>query len=107
LLGPIAGVMIADYFLIRRSRLKVADLYRRHGIYEYDNGVNVRAVLALASGVTVALLGLIVPPLRLLYDYAWFVGFGVASGVYVLLMQRVEIAKTAATVDMWESEAEG
>src|ERR1700740_3216401 len=37
LLGPIAGVMIADYFLVRRSHLKLDDLYRRHGVYEYDN----------------------------------------------------------------------
>ena len=90
LLGPIAGVMIADYFLIRRSRLKVDDLYRRNGIYEYDNGVNLRAVMALASGIVVALLGLVIPPLRLLYDYAWFVGFGVSGLMYVALMRGAE-----------------
>ena len=88
LLGPIAGVMIADYFLVRRSRLNVADLYRRGGAYEYDGGVNWRAVGALAIGVAVALLGLFVSALRPLYDYAWFIGFGVSGGVYVLLMQR-------------------
>jgi NCS1 family nucleobase:cation symporter-1 len=87
LLGPIAGVMIADYFLLRRSRLRVGDLYRRHGVYEYDSGVNWRAIAALAAGVVVALLGLIVPALRLLYDYAWFVGFGVAGVIYLALMR--------------------
>jgi NCS1 family nucleobase:cation symporter-1 len=101
LLGPIAGVMIADYFLIRRSRLKVDDLYRRHGIYEYDNGVNLRAVMALATGIVVALLGLIVPPLRWLYDYAWFVGFGVSGLIYVALMRRAE-----ASADLPELEVE-
>src|ERR1700719_1220931 len=90
LLGPIAGVMIADYFVLRRSHLKVDDLYRRGGIYEYDGGVNWRAVAALIVGVVVALLGLAVPPLRWLYDYAWFVGFGVAGAVYIVLMQRTE-----------------
>jgi NCS1 family nucleobase:cation symporter-1 len=90
LLGPIAGVMIADYFLIRRSRLKVSDLYRRGGMYEYENGINWRAVIALVSGIAVALLGLVIPALRPLYDYAWFVGFGVAGAVYVLLTQRDE-----------------
>ena len=90
LLGPIAGVMIADYFLVRRSRLSVDDLYRRHGIYEYENGINRRAVAALAIGAVVALLGLVAPPLRLLYDYAWFVGFGVAGVIYVTWMQRAE-----------------
>jgi NCS1 family nucleobase:cation symporter-1 len=101
LLGPIAGVMIADYFLIRRSRLKVEDLYRRNGIYEYDNGVNLRAVVALASGIVVALLGLIVPPLRWLYDYAWFVGFGVSGLAYVALMRGAE-----APADLPELEVE-
>ncbi len=101
LLGPIAGVMIADYFVVRRSRLKVSDLYRRGGLYEYDNGLNVRAVVALAAGVAIALLGLAVPALRLLYDYAWFVGFGVAGAVYVALMQRMD---APARSPEWEAE---
>jgi NCS1 family nucleobase:cation symporter-1 len=82
LLGPIAGVMIADYFLIRRARLNVNDLYRRGGEYEYRDGINPRAVVALAAGIAVALLGLVVPAVRWLYDYAWFVGFGVSGAVY-------------------------
>jgi len=101
LLGPIAGVMIADYFLVRRSHLQVDDLYRRDGAYEYTNGVNMRAVIALVAGIVVALLGLVVPPLRWLYDYAWFIGFGVSGAVYVLLMQRVE---TSVNVPEWEGE---
>ena len=101
LLGPIAGVMIADYFLVRRSHLQVDDLYRRDGAYEYTNGVNMRAVIALVAGIVVALLGLVVPPLRWLYDYAWFIGFGVSGVVYVLLMQRVE---TRVNVPEWEGE---
>jgi NCS1 family nucleobase:cation symporter-1 len=90
LLGPIAGVMIADYFLVRKSRLNVEDLYRRGGIYEYENGINKRAVAALILGAGVALIGLAVPPLRLLYDYAWFVGFAVSGGVYVLVTRPSE-----------------
>ena len=101
LLGPIAGVMIADYFLVRRARLKVDDLYRRNGIYEYDNGVNWRAVIALVAGVAVALLGLVVAPLRFLYDYAWFIGFGVAGAIYVVLMQRAAAPDGAPE---WEAE---
>jgi nucleobase:cation symporter-1, NCS1 family len=57
LLGPIAGVMIADYFLVRRARLNVDDLYRRNGEYEYRDGINPRAVVSLAAGIAVALLG--------------------------------------------------
>jgi NCS1 family nucleobase:cation symporter-1 len=79
--------MIADYFLIRKRTLDVDALYRRNGIYEYKNGVNPRAMIALAAGITVALCGLVVPGLRWLYDYAWFVGFGVAAVIYTLAMR--------------------
>jgi nucleobase:cation symporter-1, NCS1 family len=87
LLGPIAGTMIADYFIVRRRRLVVEDLYRRGGEYEYSNGVNWRALVSLAAGVVIALLGLAAPSLRWLYDYAWFVGFAVSGVTYVLLMR--------------------
>jgi len=82
LLGPIAGVMIVDYFLVRRCRLLVDDLYLRGGAYEYTGGFHYRALLALAGGIAVALLGLLIPRLRWLYDYAWFVGFLVSGAVY-------------------------
>jgi NCS1 family nucleobase:cation symporter-1 len=87
LLGPIAGVMITDYFLLRKTRLQVDDLYRRGGRYEYRSGLNARAILALSAGIAVALIGLVVPPLRWLYDYAWFVGFAIAGFVYYLAMR--------------------
>ncbi|MBI4548694.1 MAG: NCS1 family nucleobase:cation symporter-1 [Ignavibacteriae bacterium] len=87
-LGPIAGVLIADYFLIRKRNLNLKDLYLRNGEYEYKHGFNVKAIFALTSGVIVALIGLIVEDLRFLYDYAWFVGFVVAFFMYVLLMRR-------------------
>jgi nucleobase:cation symporter-1, NCS1 family len=83
-LGPIAGIFIADYWVVRRGRLSLPDLYDPEGIY---GGWNPKAIAALAAGVVAALVGLVYPPLRLLYDYAWFVGFGVAFGVYVLAMR--------------------
>ncbi|HEX4772805.1 MAG TPA: NCS1 family nucleobase:cation symporter-1 [Bryobacteraceae bacterium] len=82
LLGPIAGVMITDYFLVRKTRLDVAALYTRGGVYEYRNGINYKAILALAAGICVALAGIAIPPLRWLYDYAWFVGFFVSGALY-------------------------
>ncbi|MDP9169739.1 MAG: NCS1 family nucleobase:cation symporter-1, partial [Acidobacteriota bacterium] len=88
LLGPVAGIMITDYFLIRHTTLNVAGLYQRNGEYEYGRGVNTRALVALAAGVIVALIGLVVPGLRWLYDYAWFVGFAVAGLVYYVSMRR-------------------
>ncbi len=87
-LGPIAGILICDYFLIRKRNLNVRDLYLRKGNYEYKRGFNSKAIYALAAGVFVALIGLIVPSLRFLYDYAWFVGFAVAFILYFILMKR-------------------
>ncbi len=81
-LGSIAGVLIADYWLIRRKRLALADLYRQRGVYTYTSGWNWRAVAATLLGCLFAWIGLLVPALRVLYDYAWFVGFGVAFAAH-------------------------
>jgi NCS1 family nucleobase:cation symporter-1 len=78
--------MVADYFLIRGTRLDVYSLYHRGGPYEYSAGINPRALVALAAGVFAALIGLAVPALRFLYDYAWFVGFFLSALVYYGLM---------------------
>ena len=88
LLGPIAGIMICDYYVVRRRQLQVDELYRRGGRYEYRNGFNPKAIVALVAGVAIALVGLAVPALRWLYDYAWFVGFVGSGGLYFLLMHR-------------------
>jgi NCS1 family nucleobase:cation symporter-1 len=85
-LGSVAGIMICDYFIIRRKRLAVDDLYLRGGEYEYASGFNWRAIGALIVGSAVALMGLVIPSVRFLYDYSWFVGFVVAFVVYRVLM---------------------
>jgi NCS1 family nucleobase:cation symporter-1 len=86
-LGPVAGIMICDYFVIRRRVLQVDALYLRGGAYEYSSGFNWFAVIALALGAGTALVGLVVPSLRVLYDYSWFVGFAVAFGAYYIFMK--------------------
>ncbi|MCH7515708.1 MAG: NCS1 family nucleobase:cation symporter-1 [Bacteroidetes bacterium] len=87
-LGPIAGILICDYFIIRKRKLNAKDLYDPKGEYSYIKGFNIKAIYALAAGVFVALIGLFVDDLRFLYDYAWFVGFAVAFFVYWILMKR-------------------
>ena len=87
LLGPVAGIMVADYFLIRHTELDVNALYHREGAYHYSRGINPRAIVALVLGVVVALIGLFYQPLHFLYDYAWFVGFFLAGGLYIALMR--------------------
>jgi nucleobase:cation symporter-1, NCS1 family len=86
-LGPVAGIMICDYFVVRKRILQVEDLYLRGASYEYSKGVNWRAIFALLLGAGTALVGLAVTPLRALYDYSWFVGFVVSFIAYYALMK--------------------
>jgi NCS1 family nucleobase:cation symporter-1 len=87
-LGPVAGIMICDYFLVRRKVLIVDDLYLRGSAYEYSHGFNWRAIIALLAGSGVALMGLIIPSVRVLYDYSWFVGFAVAFVAYLAIAPK-------------------
>ena len=82
-LGPIAGIFIADYWVVRKMNLSLPDLYSSDGIY---GTWNPKALAALVLGIAVALVGLVVPALRVLYDYAWFAGFGTAFVAYIVLM---------------------
>ena len=87
-LGPIAGVMIADYYVLRKKIILTEDLYDRHTFYEFSSGFNWRAIGALVAGILVALSGLEIHALSGLYHYAWFVGFGVSFVSYLILMPR-------------------
>jgi NCS1 family nucleobase:cation symporter-1 len=104
LLGPVAGIMASDYFLIRKTTLDVNSLYHRDGIYHYTRGINPRAMVALFLGVGVALIGLFVAPLHFLYDYAWFVGFFISGGSYVMMMHLVAPATAETPGDSSEAE---
>jgi NCS1 family nucleobase:cation symporter-1 len=93
LLGACGGVLIADYFLVRRTRLDLAGLYRREGPYWYVGGFNPIAFIALAAGILPCLPGFaaavgwmkVGPVWSRLYDYAWFVSFGISLASYWLL----------------------
>ncbi|MBK8068469.1 MAG: NCS1 family nucleobase:cation symporter-1 [Rhodanobacteraceae bacterium] len=97
LLGPIAGIMLADYFIIRRTELDIASLFRHKGAYAYRSGWNPVAILALVIGVLPNLPGFLkaagfvadVPAVFVsIYTYAWFVGLIVAAAVYLLFTRR-------------------
>ncbi len=95
-LGPIAGVLICDYFLLRKKIILVEDLYQRGGFYEFSGGFNWNAIAALVAGIGVAFIGLAYPPLRALYNYAWFIGFLVSFVAYYALMGARQPAAEAA-----------
>jgi NCS1 family nucleobase:cation symporter-1 len=96
LLGPIAGIMLCDYYVLRKTRLNVGALYEQGGEYSYGaSGINWRAVAALGIAVAPNLPGFInaatgrgIFPsgFDTMYGYAWFIGLGLGAGVYYALM---------------------
>ena len=89
LLGPVLGILIADYYLVRKKKLELAELYKEDGIYSYGKtGFNKAAMIALFLGVFVALIGYWVPVLNFLYSLSWFTGFIISFVLYVLLMKK-------------------
>ncbi len=91
-LGPVLGILIADYFMINKKEVNQAHLFKTNGIYAFGgSGFNKAAMLALLAGVIVAIIGLLVPSLSFLYTLSWFTGFGVAFVVYILLMKKVTV----------------
>ena len=98
LLGPIAGILIVDYYLVRKTELDVAQLYRADGVYSYGNGWNTAALVAFVVGVLPNIPGFLsaafpqsfpaVPEVfKTVYTYAWFVGIGISALVYGVMMK--------------------
>jgi NCS1 family nucleobase:cation symporter-1 len=98
LLGPVGGIMIADYYFIRKQQLNTNELYQHSGQYNFNKGFNVRAIVALLLGilpnvpgflVTIKLMSQDAVPqwVSHLYNYAWFVGFFVSGLSYILMMR--------------------
>ncbi|WP_405735638.1 NCS1 family nucleobase:cation symporter-1 [Streptomyces sp. NBC_01537] len=116
LLGTVAGILIADYWLIRRTELDLEDLYKAGGRYWYDGGWNWRALVAFAVGAVLAIGGSyskldtkgvkqgpfpvdgIISFLKPLADYGWAVGLAASLAVYFLLTRYVPDSKSAEPV---------
>tara|TARA_R110002126_G_scaffold35949_4_gene109929 strand:+ start:7418 stop:9160 length:1743 start_codon:yes stop_codon:yes gene_type:complete len=89
LLGPVLGVLLCDYYLIRKKTLALHELYKPDGEYSYGgSGFNKAAMYALVAGVLTALIGFWIPSLSYLYSLSWFTGFGVAFILYYYLMKN-------------------
>jgi nucleobase:cation symporter-1, NCS1 family len=94
LLGAVGGILIADYFVLRRTRLDLAGLYNSRGPYWFVHGVNPLAMISLVIGIAPCVPGFLgtigaleVAPIWIsLYHYAWFIGFGLSAVSYFVLM---------------------
>jgi NCS1 family nucleobase:cation symporter-1 len=110
LLGPIGGILIADYFIYRQRRLNLPALYQSDGEYRYSNGFSLVAMLALILGVLPSLPGFLVQvkvikpesisqTLASLYNYAWFIGFAIAFVAYLTGRRLTAVVSPAAALD--------
>lgn len=97
LLGPIAGILIVDYFLIRKTELDVDELFKMDGVYGASNGWNWVGISAFVIGILPNLPGFAaqakivesVPEIfSQIYTYSWFVGFAIAGLVYFMLADK-------------------
>jgi NCS1 family nucleobase:cation symporter-1 len=101
LMGAIGGIMICDYWLLRRQNLKLGELFKTDGIYSYSNGFNWRAIAALIIAILPVIPGFLraatTPGGQVanptffdtLYIYAWFVTFAIGFVLYFVLMKAM------------------
>ena len=117
LLGPIGGILIADYFVYRRRRLNLPALYQEQGEYRFTNGFSVVALLALLLGILPSLPGFLVevkvlnsssfaPFVVGLYKFSWFVGFAIAFVVYLAGRKLTVLAPPAMALEQPQAALE-
>jgi len=98
LLGPIAGILIIDYYFVRKTELNVAQLYKDNGLYSYGGGWNMAALAAFVVGVLPNIPGFlnaafpasfpdVADIFKTIYTYAWFVGIAISALVYAVMMK--------------------
>jgi NCS1 family nucleobase:cation symporter-1 len=104
LLGPVGGIMIADYYFIRKQQLSVQQLFEANGHYSYKTGFNSIAIVALLIGILPNVPGFLTtigaiskeavwPWLADIYNYAWFAGFIISGVIYFVLMKRRKVTE--------------
>jgi NCS1 family nucleobase:cation symporter-1 len=107
LLGPIAGMLIVDYYFVRKTELNVKELYREDGQYSYGKGWNMAALVAFVIGVLPNIPGFLnaafpgfLPDVseafKTIYTYAWFVGIAISAVVYGVMMKGKTVPAVSA-----------
>jgi nucleobase:cation symporter-1, NCS1 family len=94
MIGPLFGIMIVDYFIIKRKRVKIEDLYipDERSEYYYRRGINLRAVVAFSVAAVLSIITALHPALKSAAPFAWYVGTGVAALLYFLLERRAGVS---------------
>jgi NCS1 family nucleobase:cation symporter-1 len=114
LLGPIGGILIVDYFLLRKTELDLDGLYKRDGIYRYKGGFNPVALVAFVIAVipnvpgflkAAGALDSVAPIFETIYTYAWFVGFLLAGALYLAGMKMAPTPQENTTPESTHDDA--
>jgi len=83
-IGPLFGILIADFYLVKKQRVIVDDLYTmdHKGAYWYTNGYNPRAIMALIPSAIVPIICVLTPSLGGFANFTWFIGMGCGLVIY-------------------------
>ncbi|MNE77999.1 putative allantoin permease [compost metagenome] len=105
LLGPLYGVIMVDYWLVRKGQVNVPQLYSEdpNGAYYYSRGVNLRAVVAFIPAALIAIVLALVPGFHLVSPFSWLIGAGIAGMLYLIIAKRqphyADVSGEAIAVD--------
>jgi nucleobase:cation symporter-1, NCS1 family len=90
LLGPLFGIIVVDYYLVKRGRIEVDGLYREgtSSAYWYKGGVNREALYAFVPAAIISLIFALIPAFGIISPFSWFVGAGIAGGLYWIIARR-------------------
>ncbi|BFH74011.1 allantoin permease [Sulfurisphaera javensis] len=87
-LGSIAGIMIADYWILRKTNISLVDLFMPRGKYWYTDGYKFKALLAMAIGFLLPVIGFLIPALSFLYDYGWYLAVFISMIIYIIFEKK-------------------
>jgi NCS1 family nucleobase:cation symporter-1 len=105
-IGPLFGILIADFYYVKKEQIVIDDLYtlRPSGAYWYDGGYNRSAVAAVLPSAIAGAICAMVPSLHVLANFTWFIGLGLGFSIYLTLMRRQSSAATIAAVQAGPAE---
>ena len=93
LIGPLFGILIADYYIVKKQKIEIDDLYsvNPHGKYWYQNGYNPKAIAALIPAAIIPILCVLLPQLHALANFSWFIGMFAGLIIYSLISLKQSV----------------
>ncbi|KAA8735106.1 NCS1 family nucleobase:cation symporter-1 [Acinetobacter qingfengensis] len=90
LIGPLFGILLADFYVVKKQKIVVDDLYSMNpkGSYWYENGYNKKAIYTLIPAALIPIMGVLIPQLSIMANFSWFIGMGLGFVIYIVLMRK-------------------